>query len=57
VKTFFKDSSLCRELNILPPALIRMKELLMENGYEFSEDVMDLKALAKEVARQVKTHG
>jgi hypothetical protein len=34
-----------------------MKELLMEKGYEFSEDTMDLKTLAKEVARQVKSHG
>ena len=57
IKTFFRDSSLCRELNILPPALIRMKDALREKGYTVSEDTVDIKTLAKEIARQVKSHG
>ena len=57
IKSFFKDSSLCRSLNILPPALIRMKDILREKGYEISDDTADLKTLAKEIARQVKQHG
>ena len=57
IKTFFKDSSLCKELNILPPALIRMKDTLREKGYTVSDDTVDIKTLAKEIARQVKSHG
>ncbi|MBR2761319.1 MAG: energy-coupling factor transporter ATPase [Solobacterium sp.] len=57
IKTFFRDSSLCRELNILPPALIRMKDALREKGYTVSDDTVDIKTLAKEIARQVKSHG
>ncbi len=57
IKSFFKDSSLCRSLNILPPALIRMKDILREKGYEISDDTADIKTLAKEIARQVKQHG
>lgn len=57
IKTFFKDSSLCKELNILPPALIRMKDALREKGYTVSDDTVDIRTLAKEIARQVKSHG
>ena len=57
VQTFFHDSSLCRELNILPPALIRMKDMLRENGFTVSDEVSDVNMLAKELARQVKRHG
>ena len=57
IKTFFRDSSLCRELNILPPALIRMKDTLRELGYEVSDDTVNIRTLAKEIARQVKHHG
>ena len=57
IKTFFKDSSLCKELNILPPALIRMKDTLREKGYTVSDDTVDIRTLAKEIARQVKSHG
>ena len=57
VQEFFKDSSYCKEMNILPPALIRMKEQLIEAGFEIGEDVMDIDRLAEAVARQVKKHG
>lgn len=57
VKSFFKDPELCRQLHILPPALIRMKEMLEKKGFEFDEDIMDLRSFSKEVARQVKKNG
>ncbi|MBQ6356746.1 MAG: energy-coupling factor transporter ATPase, partial [Solobacterium sp.] len=57
VQTFFHDSSLCREMNILPPALIRMKDMLRENGFTVSDEISDVNGLAKELARQVKHHG
>lgn len=57
VMDFFRDSSLCREMNILPPALLRMKDLLREAGFEIDEKIHDIDALAACVARQVKKHG
>ena len=57
VQEFFADSSLCREMNILPPALIRMKDLLAENGFDIDPSVQDMDTLAYAVARQVKKHG
>ena len=57
VKDFFRDGSLCREMNILPPALIQFKEQLKEAGYSISDDAMTMDAVASEVARQVKHHG
>ena len=57
VKEFFKDSSFCKEMNILPPALIRMKDLLREAGFEIDEKIHDIDTLAASVARQVKKHG
>jgi len=57
VQEFFADSSLCREMNILPPALIRMKDLLKEAGFRIDDNIQDLDRLAAAVARQVKKHG
>ncbi len=57
VSEFFRDSSLCREMNILPPALIRMKDLLVQYGFEVPQEVQDIDGLAKVIARQVKHHG
>ncbi|NLC97355.1 MAG: energy-coupling factor transporter ATPase [Erysipelotrichaceae bacterium] len=54
VKTFFKDSSLCKSLGILPPNVIRLKDELIEKGYKIDDDVMDIKSLVKIISRQVK---
>ena len=56
VKEFFKDASKCEELNILPPAVIRMKTMLNENGFHIEEDVTDVESLAKAIKKEVK-HG
>lgn len=57
VKEFFKDSALCRRMNILPPALIRMKDLLAENGFDVPADMMDERKLAAYIAAQVEKNG
>ncbi len=57
VGEFFKDSSLCREMDILPPALIRMKDALREKGFRFDGNVNDMNALAGAIVKQVKKHG
>lgn len=55
--SFFRDPAACRDMKILPPALIRMKEMLKENGFEIGDDILSEEALAECIARQVKNHG
>jgi energy-coupling factor transporter ATPase len=57
VQDFFRDSSLCREMNILPPAVIRMRDMLNENGFAIDNSISDIGALARAAAKQVKKHG
>lgn len=57
VKEFFRDSSLCNELGILPPAIIRLRDALREKGFVIGDEVRTKSALAKAVAKQVKNHG
>ncbi len=44
-------------MNILPPALIQMKDSLRKKGFEISDEINDIPTLAKEIVRQVKNHG
>ena len=57
VDEFFKDSSNCVEMGILPPALIRMKDALKEKGFALGDSIRTLPVLAREIAKQVKKHG
>lgn len=57
VQTFFHDSSRCLQFNILPPALIRLRDALKEKGFETGDDIRDMQALAKTIAKQVKKNG
>jgi energy-coupling factor transport system ATP-binding protein len=57
VNEFFKNPEECEKLHILPPAIIRMRKLLNENGFNIDETVMDTKSLAKAIAKEVKHHG
>jgi ABC-type transporter Mla maintaining outer membrane lipid asymmetry ATPase subunit MlaF len=57
VSEFFSDSALCRSMNILPPSIIRMKDLLKEAGFDIDPSIHDIDTLAACVARQVKKHG
>lgn len=56
-RKFFEDSRLCKEMNILPPALIRTRDALNEKGFHIPADVADIHALAKEIRKQVKRNG
>lgn len=56
-REFFKDPERCRELDILPPALIRMKEMLNQKGWHIPEDIQDIDHLADYIAAEVKHHG
>ncbi len=54
---FFRNTSLCHEMNILPPALMRMKDILNEKGFEVPDSIQDINALAECIVRQVKKNG
>ncbi len=56
-KEFFKDPERCRELDILPPALIRMKEMLNQKGWHIPDDIQDIDSLTDYIAAEVKHHG
>jgi energy-coupling factor transport system ATP-binding protein len=55
-KDFFRHSDVCREMNILPPAVIRMRDMLNERGFNIPEDAMTIEKLAEYTAKQVKHH-
>lgn len=56
VKSFFKRTELLKELNILPPSIIQVREALKTCGFEISDDIVDLNQLAKIISKQVKHH-
>lgn len=54
--SFFQDTALLHRLGINPPAVIRLKEALSENGFVLSERLLDMEELAAAVARVVNDH-
>ena len=55
VQEFFRKTDLLKQLNILPPAIIRTREMLNQRGFHLSEEIMDIKTLAKAIQREEKT--
>lgn len=55
-KTFFQDSSLLRELRINPPAMIRLRDELVKQGFSLPADLLDIDTLAKAIAKEVTLH-
>ncbi len=54
VREFFRDSTLCNELGILPPAIIQVRDALRKDGFVIDDDVVTMEEMAKVIARQVK---
>ena len=54
---FFADSSVCRGLGILPPAIIRTCDALREAGFDIPKEIRTSAALAKCIAQQVRRYG
>ena len=54
VHEFFRKTDLLKQLNILPPAIIRTREMLNQRSFHLSEEIMDIPSLAKEILREVK---
>ncbi|MBQ6221820.1 MAG: energy-coupling factor transporter ATPase [Solobacterium sp.] len=57
VEDFFRDSTECRKMGVLPPDLIVLKEMLRDKGFKVPEGSVTMKELAKTIAGQVKKHG
>ncbi|MEG0077888.1 energy-coupling factor transporter ATPase [Anaerorhabdus sp.] len=56
VKTFFKQESLCEELNILPPAIVQLRNACLKCGMNLPDDCFTVDELAKAISKQVKHH-
>ena len=54
VREFFKDTTLLNELHILPPSVIQFREMLNDKGFKLDSSIMDIKTLAKAIAKEVK---
>ena len=57
VDEFFKDSTWCKQLNIIPPFVIQTKELLNSKGIVIDEHIKTVDQLAMQIAKKVKKHG
>ncbi len=55
-KSFFQDVSILQRLRINPPAVIRLREALIERGFSLPCTILTLEELTKALAREVKTH-
>lgn len=56
VNEFFQSTEILKELRINPPAIIRLREELIENGFSIPVTVTDIKTLASIVANEVKKY-
>ena len=56
VKEFFRSVALLKELRINPPAIIRLREELIAQGFHIASSILDLDELAQAVAKEVKSH-
>lgn len=54
VKEFFESLDLLKELRINPPAIIQLRELLIQKGFHIDSSVLNINDLAKAVANEVK---
>ncbi len=54
VQEFFRHDEILDDLQIEAPMIIKAKRLLKENGIEIADEVLDIKTLAKVIARAVK---
>lgn len=56
VHEFFKHPEILREININPPGIVKLKEMLQQKGFQINPDTYSLDELAREVESQVAVH-
>ncbi len=57
VREFFTDTTYLDELHILPPAIVRVRQMLNERGFHLPNDCYDIQALCAAIAKEVKCRG
>ncbi len=57
VKEFFTDTAYLDELHILPPAIVRVRQMLNEKGFHLPKDCYDIQTLCAAIEKEVKQHG
>ena len=57
VKEFFQDTTYLDELHILPPAVVRVRQMLNARGFHVPAYCFDIKTLCAHIAKEVKHHG
>lgn len=55
VQQFFSDTSILKQLHINPPAIIRLREALVEKGFKIDPSILHMDDLAKAVAKEVNS--
>lgn len=56
-KTFFKDRKYLKDMHILPPAIIRVKEMLADKGIKIKGNILTIEDLVKSIKKEVSNNG
>lgn len=54
VKEFFQDSSILKKLNINPPCILQMKDMLIEKGFKLDSEILDLDQLTSTILKELE---
>lgn len=56
VKEFFQSTKILEELNIQPPMVIKVRQMLQQKGFQLSDMILDIETLAKQIAEEVNSN-
>ncbi len=56
VKEFFQSTKILEELNIQPPMVIKVRQMLQQKGFQLSDTILDIETLAKQIAEEVNSN-
>lgn len=56
VQEFFKNIQILKDLRINPPAVIQLREELIQRGFALDTSILSMEELADAVAKEVKSH-
>ena len=56
VKEFFQSTKILEELNIQPPRVIKVRQMLQQKGFQLSDTILDIETLAKQIAEEVNSN-
>lgn len=51
---FFSDSSILKEMNIYPPSVIRLRDMLNDKGFNIDSEIVDIDSLANAIYKRIK---